>query len=208
MALTLHAITLAENGQDEPDVENTSDATRVPFRDLSAVISEQQAFATGEPTPESIAKHRTIVDAAFTRGSVLPAPIGVVFRAPDVLTRWMELHYVSLTSALEYVEGRAVARVHVARSDGKSDDTEPESDLPSQAAEALRAVRRRAVASIPLRHEHKAALPLGAAFLVERDSWKEFLAGVSEQQDAHHLLRFTVTGPWAPYDFVRMVFGG
>ncbi len=30
---------------------------------------------------------------------------------------------------------------------------------------------------------------------------------VDEQREAHHLLRFDVTGPWAAYDFVRMQFG-
>jgi hypothetical protein len=209
MALTLHAITLVDGVHDDGDTNGAaSDSSRVAFREISAVVSEQLAFVTGEPTPESIANHRRIVDAAFQRGSVLPAPVGVVFRAADVLTRWMELHYVSLTSALEYVEDRAVARVHVERADGKSDDAEPESDLTGQGTEAVRALRRRAVATIPLRSDHKAALPIAAAFLVERDNWKDFLAGVTEQQDAHHLLRFTVTGPWAPYDFVRMVFGG
>jgi hypothetical protein len=209
MALTLHAIALADGAHDElaDDNGDASDASRIGFRELSAVVSEQPAFASGDPTPESIASHRRIVDAAFQRGSVLPAPVGVVFRAPDVLTRWMELHYVSLTSALEYVEDRAVARVHVDRADGKSDETGLESDLVSQGSQAVRALRRRAVATIPLRGDHKAALPIGAAYLVERDNWKDFLVGVAEQQDAHHLLRFTVTGPWAPYDFVRMVFG-
>jgi gas vesicle protein GvpL/GvpF len=209
MPLTLHAITLAESAQDETnDARVVSESSRVSFRELSAVVTEQAAFSTGEPSDDAIVNHRRIVDGSFQHGAVLPAPVGVVFRAPEVLTRWMELHYVSLTAALEYVEDRSVARVHVDRADGKSDEAEPESDLAAQATEALRALRRRAVAAIPLRTDHKTSLPIGAAFLVERDNWKDFVAAVAEQQDAHHLLLFTVTGPWAPYDFVRMVFGG
>ena len=209
MALTLHAITLADGTRDELAGENGAepDSSRIAFRELSAVVSEQPSFATVEPTPEAIDNHRRIVDGAFQHGSVLPAPVGVVFRAPDVLVRWMELHYVSLTTALEYVEDRCVARLHVDRADGKIDDAEPESDLAARGTESVRALRRRAVAVVPLRTDHKAALPIGAAFLVDRDNWKDFLSAVAEQQDAHHLLRFTVTGPWAPYDFVRMVFG-
>jgi hypothetical protein len=49
---------------------------------------------------------------------------------------------------------------------------------------------------------------LSAAFLVERDLWKDFLRAVEELQDAHDLLRFEVSGPWAPYDFIGMRFGG
>jgi hypothetical protein len=73
---------------------------------------------------------------------------------------------------------------------------------------ALQFVDDRAVATLPLRLEQITGIVLSAAFLVERDLWKEFLAGVEEQQDAHHLVRFDVTGPWAPYDFVRMQFEG
>lgn len=214
MPLRLHAITVAETPTEEPAGEGRRsravDSNRIGFRDLSAVVSEQPAFAVVHATPEAVTKHRSIVDAAFRRGAVLPAPVGVVFRSEEVLTRWMELHYVSLTGALEYVEDRAAARVHMVRSDGKPDELEPDPDLAAQAAEAARAIRRGAVAGVALRGEHRpnVGFEMGSAFLVETDSWKRFLASVEEQSDAHHLLRFEVTGPWAPYDFVRMQFGG
>jgi hypothetical protein len=98
--------------------------------------------------------------------------------------------------------------VHIVRADGKTDDLETGSDLAAAAAESIRALRRRAVAVVPLRLEKITGLVLSAAFLVERESWKEFLSAVDEQHDAHHLMRFDVTGPWAPYDFVRMQFEG
>jgi hypothetical protein len=72
----------------------------------------------------------------------------------------------------------------------------------------LRALRRKAVASVPLRPEQTTGLSLSASFLVEHDLWKDFLVAVDDQRDAHQHLRFDVTGPWAPYDFVRMQFGG
>lgn len=119
----------------------------------------------------------------------------------------MELHYVSLTGALEFVDDRAVARLHVVRADGKDDDLEAGSDLAAAAAEAMRALRRGAVASVPLRHEEVTGIVLSSAFLVERELWKQFQRAVEEQQDVHPLLRFDVTGPWPAYDFVRMQFG-
>lgn len=180
----------------------------IPFRDLSAVVSEQKAFAIDERTSEAVAMHRAVVDTAFRRSAVLPAPVGVVFRGPDVLKRWMELHYVSLTDALEFVDERAVARVHIVRADGRLEDLEAGSDLAAAAAESLRALRRGAVASVPLRLEAITGLALSAAFLIDNEHWTDFTRAVDEQRDAHHLLRFDVSGPWAPYDFVRMQFGG
>jgi hypothetical protein len=217
MALRLHAITLADGAQAETPRDGRQTGTFavvrddiefIPFRDLCAVVSTQPGFGLEETTPSDIERHRTIVDGIFRRATVLPAPLGTVFRATDVLTRWMELHYVSLTGALEFVEDRSVARVHIVRADGKTEDRETGSDLAAAAAESFRALRRRAVAVVPLRLEQITGLVLSAAFLVERDLWKEFLHAVDEQQDAHHLLRFDVTGPWAPYDFVGMRFGG
>ena len=183
MALRLHAITLAEvNHDDQAGIATAEMAVAGPtsvvaFRDLCAIVSDQKAFSRDEPTPAQIDAHRVIVDRIFRRASVLPVPVGVVFRAPDVLTRWMELHYVSLTGALEFVDDRAVARVHIVRADGKNDDLEAGSDLAAAAAESFRALRRRAVATVPLRLEQVTGLVLSAAFLVERDLWKEFLVG-------------------------------
>ena len=208
MALRLHAITLADAAQNVPAGDG-SDMALVPFRDLCAVVSTQRSFVLDETTPAAIEEHRRIVDRIFHQASVVPAPVGVVFRSPDVLKRWMELHYVSLSGALEFVEDRAVARVHIVRANAKDgEDREAGSDLAAAATEAFRALRRHAVAAVPLRLEHLTGLVLSASFLVERDLWKEFLRAVEDQHDAYHLLRFDVTGPWAPYDFVRMQFGG
>ena len=238
MALCLHAITMADGSSHEsPGDERHSgghradevqtiavtaafraagaagadsgiQTTLISFRDLCAVVSEQKVFSIDERTSDAIALHRTVVDTAFRRGAVLPAPVGVVFRAPDVLKRWMELHYVSLTDALEFVEERAVARVHVVRADGKTEEAEAGSDLAAAATESFRALRRRAVGSVPLRLESVTGLALSSAFRVANHQWKDFVHAVEEQQDAHSALHFDVTGPWAPYDFVRMQFGG
>jgi hypothetical protein len=215
VALRLYAISLADAHPQPTDGDGGSGAAAVPvgvraieFRDLSAIVSETGTFALEDMTAAEVDVHRQVVDAAFRQGTVLPAPAGVVFRTPDILKRWMELHYVSLNGALQFVEDRAVARVHIVRSDGRDDDLEAGSDLAAAATEAFRALRRRSVAAVPLRLEEVTGLMLSASFLVERDLWKEFLTAVDEQHDAHHLLRFDVTGPWAPYDFVQMQFGG
>ena len=74
------------------------------------------------------------------------------------------------------------ARVHIVRADGKPDEARSGSDLAAAATESLRALRRHAVASVPLRLEAVTGLALSAAFLVEHDQWKDFLHAVEEQQ--------------------------
>jgi hypothetical protein len=48
---------------------------------------------------------------------------------------------------------------------------------------------------------------LSAAFLVEQDLWKDFASEVEEQGKRAPNLRFELTGPWPPYDFVQMQLG-
>ena len=211
MALRLHAISLTDAVHEAPGdgAGRVSGATKlIPFRDLCAVVSEQRMFTVGETNAELVNRHRAIVDGVFKTATVLPAPVGVVFRAPDVLKRWMEVHYVSLTGALEFVADRAAARVHVVRAEGSKDDLEAGSDLAAAAADSLRVLRRHAAAAVPLRLEEVTGLALSSAFLVDRANWKTFLAATEEQQAEHQLLFFNVSGPWAPYDFVHMQFGG
>ena len=60
---------------------------------------------------------------------------------------------------------------------------------------------------MPLTLEKVTGISLSGAFLVERELWKEFDRAVTEATAANPKLSIRLTGPWAPYDFVRMQFG-
>ena len=51
-------------------------------------------------------------------------------------------------------------------------------------------------------------LSIASAFLVERELWREFTKGVEEVQASDSQLRVESSGPWPPYDFVRIELGG
>jgi hypothetical protein len=46
---------------------------------------------------------------------------------------------------------------------------------------------------------------LSSAFLVEKTAWVEFIQRAEDLAAAHGDLSVDITGPWAPYDFVRFV---
>jgi hypothetical protein len=205
MAFVLHAVTPADTAAGPlvpPD-----GTTRVVFRDLAAVVSEREKFALDENDEIAVGAHRAIVDAIFRKQVVLPTPPGIVFRTDHVLTRWMELHYVALSDALSFVTDRVAMRVHVQRAGGPREDAEAGSDLADQAAIVFRELRRRAVASVPLTIEKVTGISLSGAFLVERELFREFERGVAEVKSTQPKLSIQMTGPWAPYDFIRMQFG-
>ena len=205
MALVLHAVTPTETAAGPLTLADGM--TKVVFRDLAAVVSEREKFTLDEVDDIAVDAHRAIVDAVFRRQVVLPTPPGVVFRTEHVLTRWMELHYVALNDAIAFVTDRLAMRVHVQRAGGTRDDAEAGSDLAEVAGTVFRDLRRRAVASVPLTLEKITGITLSGAFLVERELSKEFERGVAEAKASNPKLAIEVTGPWAPYDFVRMQFG-
>jgi hypothetical protein len=177
------------------------------FRDLAAIIGPAE-YSAAAPTGEVIEQYRTVVDDVFCKAPVLPAPVGTVFRSRETLTRWLELHYVALTEALSFVEDRAVARVHVGRGDGKPADRETGSDVAAAAADSLRLLRRHAVVAVPLKSEQVTGIVLSSAFLVDKELWDDFIAAVDDQRKRNPGLALDVSGPWPPFDFVRMQFGG
>ena len=203
MALTLYGVTFTEPHGNH--AEPAGGAALVVVRDLAAIVGDSE-YAVIEPTTERVAQYTDVVSAFAHRGPVLPAPVGVVFKHKDAVNRWLELHYVALSDALSFVDNRVVARVHVWRP-GAPEDRETGSDLAAAAAESLRVLRRTAVTTVPLRVEKLTGIVLSAAFLVEQELWKEFSSEVEEQGRRAPNLRFELTGPWPPYDFIQMQLG-
>lgn len=208
MPLRLHAV-VPNNGHATPVDAADHGSSFVQYRELGAVVTETPEFRSEAPIGDQLAHHRAAVDLAFRRGPVLPAPVGIVFRNPDVLIRWMELHYVVLQDALGFLEDRVGARVHATPSGAEAARESLRygaGEVAASANEAFHALRRAAVSSVPLdRHLQNGAIA-SAAFLLERARWSDFDAAVSEQREAHTDLRLNVSGPWPPYDFVRMRF--
>ena len=175
------------------------------LRELAAVAEEGEfSREAGDAEKE---RHFQIVENLFGQDAVLPTPVGTVFRSADVLQKWMDLHYVALSDALAWVEDRAAARVHVTRAASAQGGRDSSADVTAIAAEVTRSLRRRAVASVPLRAEEDPSVVMTAAYLVEAELWNEFADAIADEQERHPLLRIALTGPWPPYDFVRLQFG-
>jgi hypothetical protein len=81
-------------------------------------------------------------------------------------------------------------------------------DVAASAAECMRILRRQAVAALPLRIDQRDEVVLSSAFLVERELWNDFAGAVRRVAADNTGFRIDLTGPWPPYDFVRIEFGG
>ena len=203
MPLRVYGI-MTHDGQGRPRMP---DRTRlIVLRDLCAVIEEGE-FSASDVQQADIARNLDVVSSLFREEPILPLPVGAVFRNEDMLNRWMDLHYVALSDALAWVEDRFASRVHIIRANARGSDRDTGSDLAAVAAEVTRALRRHAVSTVPLHNEQITGIVLSAAYLVERQLWQEFSDAVADEREKHPQLSIELTGPWPPYDFVRLQFG-
>ncbi len=203
MSLRVYGI-MTQDGHGRPRLPEP--VKLIALRELCAV-TEEGDFSANDLQPGDIRRHLDIVSALYRDESILPLPVGTVFRNEEVLNRWMDLHYVALSDALAWVEDRVAARVHVNRVGGKEGDRDAGSDLAAVAAEVTKGLRRHAVSVVPLRNEQVTGIVLSAGYLVERQLWEEFREAVSNESEKHPQLSIEVTGPWPAYDFVRLQFG-
>ena len=206
-ALQLYGIISLDVSGDASPVRGASVVT---FRDLGALVSDT-SYAAPAPTAAHIAEYRRVVEGAFARQTIVPAPFGSVFRGRDSLLRWMELHYFTLVEAVTFVADRAMARVVVSYGDEPENTMAMAIDadlLDNTADESFRLLRRHAVASLVIsNHTGEAGPAARASFLIERERWDVFNDIVREEQKRLREMHLECTGPWPPYDFVRMQFG-
>src|ERR1700693_1912994 len=115
-ALRLYGVAAAESGQTSSLAEGT---VLTHYRALAAIV-EPSSYSTVNLDDGEMTKYLRVLEEAHEHASVLPAPPGTVFQSKDKLTRWLELHYFTLTEALSVIEGHAAARVSIT-TQGKKD---------------------------------------------------------------------------------------
>jgi hypothetical protein len=151
---------------------------------------------------ELVREHSSAVERAMRRATIVPAPYGVVFRGREQVLEFLETQYVALDEALSFLEGAFEMRLHIQPSGRRPDVSE--GDLADQAASFYTALRRRSRAAFTLATTGQRVL--SAAFLVSRADWVSFVEYADELDADHPEFQFDLTGPWPPYDFVRMTF--
>lgn len=203
-ALRLYGVAASDSRSGAPMADGSS---VVHFRQISAIV-EGGNYSKVDVTAEELQKYQQIVEEVYAHSPILPAPPGTVFKSEDTLTRWLELHYFSLVEALGQVEGHSAARITLSMSESPGND-EAGKKFQTLASDALRNFRKSAAATVthPL-VDGENGIVAKASFLVETDKWQEFADAVAAEAKRHREFDFQLTGPWPPYDFVQMKFGG
>jgi hypothetical protein len=205
VALRLYGVAAVESGHAMSLADGT---TLVHYRALAAIV-EASPYTVSKLEDAEMSKYLAVLEEAQSHSAVLPAPPGTIFQSQPTLTRWLELHYFTLTEALSVIDGHAAARVSVT-TQGKQEEDSKKS-FAAMAAESLRLLRGQAAATVTLPKadgDEEDGVLARASFLVDTQRWQAFKDTVSKEAQRQGSLDFEVTGPWPPYDFVRMQFGG
>jgi hypothetical protein len=175
------------------DVEGEA-LTSVRYRELEALV-RSVPYAIPELDQARLADHQRVVDGVMRRVTVLPAPFGMVFQGRRALLRFLEDQYIVLDEGLSFLDGHWEMRLHMM---GEADSER----ITATATQLYTELRRFARAALPLPVD--GARVLSAAFLVDRAGWIRFVEQADDLNRAHPELVFDLTGPWPPYDFVKV----
>jgi hypothetical protein len=204
--LKLFGVAAADSGQARSLSEGT---TLVHYRALAAVV-EPSPYSAVNLDDGEMTKYMRVLDDVHQHHSVLPAPPGTVFQSQATLASWLELHYFTLTEALSVVEGHAAARVSIT-TQANHEAGDAEKSFAALAAESIRTLRSQAAATVTLPKadgDEEDGVIARASFLIDSQRWETFKDTVAKEGQRQPALDFRVTGPWPPFDFVRMQFGG
>jgi hypothetical protein len=201
---------------DSTPIESLAEGTTlVAFRMLAAVVSPSK-YSRVALNEKEMNEYTRVLEEVQSNAAVLPAPPGTTFRTRESLARWLELHYFTLTQAIGLVEGHGEARVLITKSlNADPDDAtaaeikENTKQLAALASDSMRVLRGQAAATISLPvSDEDTTVVAHASFLVDMERWGLFSELVAKEDQRNPELDFRLSGPWPPYDFVRMEFGG
>jgi hypothetical protein len=210
--LRLYGVAAFDSALHQPLAEGT---TAIQFRSIAAIVSPVKYVRM--TVDEDVLKDYTrVLEEVQANTAVLPAPPGTVFRSRDNLARWLELHYFTLTQAIGTVEGHGQARLTITKTSGVDaanatalELKDSSKQLLATASQSMRVLRGQAAAtvSLPIPDDDLTTVA-HASFLVDLERWSVFSDLVQKEDTRHTSLDFHLSGPWPPYDFVRMQFGG
>jgi hypothetical protein len=210
--LRLYGVAAFDNALHQPFAEGT---TLVQFRALAGVVAPAK-YHRETLSDDELGDYTRVLEEVQANTAVLPAPPGTIFKTRDNLARWLELHYFTLTQALGSIEGHGQARLTITKTAGiDADDAtvselkESSKQLLATASQSMRVLRGQAAATVSLPvPEDDTHIVAQASFLVDLEHWSVFADLVRKEDTRHTSLDFHLSGPWPPYDFVRMQFGG
>jgi len=155
-----------------------------------------------------VAAHESTSNHALAEGTQL-----IQFRSLAAIVEAARYHRITLDEKemKEYTRVLTITKTAGVDPDNATGAEAKEStkQLVATASQSMRVLRGQAAATVTLPPvEGETSIVAQASFLVDLEHWNSFADLVAKEDQRQTALDFHLSGPWPPYDFVRMQFGG
>lgn len=176
----------------------------IPFKDVTAVISDSplQDYTLRE---DYVRTHENVIRQVMENHTVVPMAFGMVFADGETLSSVLERVYETIKRAIELLKNRIELGVKVILPKDMADSFDDEKRK-QYVSDILESLNKKAVQSVngELFSER---LVLNASFLIDKANMNDFSEEVGRLEEKYGELKFQYTGPWPPYNFVKVDIG-
>lgn len=181
----------------------------VPFKDVTAIIS-YTPFEEYDPTEENTLIHETVVQEILQEGlTIAPMRFCTILKGEDDLRKLLHSGYLAFKKNILKIRGKQELGVKVflevekLRTEISNDEEliEKSREMAAELQERLQGVAE----DLVLEEQMTEDMIINAAFLVHKEKIKEFQEEIINfDRQYTDKLKIRISGPTAPYNFVKM----
>ncbi|MBU3957930.1 MAG: GvpL/GvpF family gas vesicle protein [Nanoarchaeota archaeon] len=169
------------------------------YKDVSVVVSDCSDL-NPQPSEENAKIHENVIkEIMINSNSVVPMAFGMIFANEKILKSIIKTTYKAVKEILNTVEGKLELGVRIITKGGMENRDGISDEIFSILKEKSEETKKGNLFSD--------RLVLNGCFLVKKDKIGEFSNTVEELESKYPDLKFHYSGPWAPYNFVKINIG-
>lgn len=195
---------------DCPGIGNREDKIScVPFKDVTAIIS-YTSFEEYDPTEENTLAHEKVIQELLQEGlTIAPMRFCTILKGEDDLRKLLHSGYLAFKKNILKIRSKQELGVKVfldveklkAEIGNGEELIEKSREMAAELQERLKSIAE----DVVLEEQMTEDMIINAAFLVHKEKVKEFQEEITNfDQQYTDKLKIRISGPTAPYNFVKM----
>lgn len=182
---------------------NNAKVYTIPYRNVAAVVSESP-MKDYELTEDNMKRHEVVIRRVMEEHTVVPVEFGTVIQNERILKHLLKKAYDPVRECLRLVNNMVELGIKaVINGDIVFADPEKRKECATSILESLNN-RAKQLVKDDLFSDR---LILNASFLVNKEEINTFSNEVTGLQEKYPMIKLLYSGPWAPYNFVRIKIG-
>jgi hypothetical protein len=170
----------------------------IPYKDVSIVVSDAPSLII-EFDEENLRSHSRALSRVMEDCTIIPSEFGTVIGSEKILLRLMDKCYRGVVATFKIVNGTAELGIKII----PEDKTKVDHSKIDALINDLKAVSNQVIFG----DRFSERIALNASFLVKKGDYDVFSGKIDEFTKACPDLKVLYSGPWAPYNFVRLKIG-